>query len=353
MKPLFAAALGLSLVAASTVAADKEAEKSVLVATVPAQRGTLPDTLTSYGAAEPQPGSTSNINLPRAGQVLQIFVRIGQKLRRGEALLTFGADATVVMAWNQAVAALDLAREERTRAEQLLKQQLATRSQLAQAEKSVSDAQAALDAQRREGGGQPVETVTAPFDAIVTALPVNTGDRIQAGASLVTLLRADAVGVTIGIEPADRGKLKPGAKVSLEPLDGGAAVAGTIATVAAMLDAKSRKIEATVTAPRDAVLPGAAFRAIVTIGELTGWIVPRAAVLNDGKTDHVFQLGDGKAAAVAVKIVGTNGDSTVVDGDLDPSRPLITEGAYQLSDGMAVRTAPVEADAEKPAGAKP
>jgi RND family efflux transporter MFP subunit len=358
MKPVIAVALGLSLLATTAVAQDKPAEESVLVATIPVQRGTLPDTLTSYGTAEPQPGNTSNISLPRAGQVLQINVRSGQNLRQGDALLTFAGDAAVGMAWSQAVSALTLANQERARVEQLLKQQLATRSQLAQAEKAVSDAQAALDALRREGGGQAVETVTAPFDAIVIAIPVNAGDRVQAGATLVTLLRADAVGVTIGVEPAERGRLKSGQSVSLEPLDGGAAVAGTIVTVSGMLDPKSRKIEVPISVSRDGVLPGAAFRATVTVGELKGWIVPRTAVLNDGKTDQVFQLADGKAVAVPVQIVGSNGDATVVEAPLDAARPLITDGAYQLSDGMAVRTAPDDSDgkqsaAKTSAGAKP
>lgn len=347
-KRLIATAVGLSLLAATAIAQDKAAEQSVLVATVPVQRGTLPDTLTCYGTAEPQTGNTSSISLPRAGRIQQIVVRPGQKLRPGDAILTFAADAAAVMAWEQALAALNLAREERAHVEQLLKQQLATRSQLAQAEKAVSDAQAAIDALRREGGGQPFETVTAPFEAVVMAIPVNAGDRVAAGTSLATLLRVDAIAVTIGVEPSQRGKLKPGETVRLEPLDGGAAVAGTVATVGAMLDPRSRKIEATVDVPRDGVLPGAAFRAIVTVGEFSGWIVPRAAVLNDGKGDRVFQLADRKAAAVPVKIVGSDGDWTVVDGDLDPARPLITEGGYQLSDGMDVRTEPDEADDKKP-----
>jgi RND family efflux transporter MFP subunit len=185
------------------------------------------------------------------------------------------------------------------------------------------------------------------------AVPVTAGDRVAAGTSLATLLRLDAVAVTIGVEPSQRGKLKPGETVRLEPLDGGAAVAGTIATIGAMLDARSRKIEATVAVPRAGVLPGAAFRAIVTVGEISGWIVPHAAVLNDGKGDQVFQLANGKAAAVSVKIVGSDGDSTVVDGDLDPARPLITEGSYQLSDGMEVRSEPDEANAKKPDVQKP
>jgi membrane fusion protein, multidrug efflux system len=347
-KPFIIAAVILSLSTTVVVAQDKSEEQSVLVETVAVQRGSLPETLSSYGTAEPLASNTSSLSLPRAGRIQQIVVRLGQSVRQGDILLTFGVDAAVVMAWDQAVAALGLAREERGHVEQLLKQQLATRSQLAQAEKAVSDAQAALDAQRREGGGQKVETVTAPFDAVVMAIPVNAGDRVAAGASLVTLLRADAIGVTIGVEPSQRGKLKPGETVRLEPLDGGAAVNGTVATVGAMLDAKSRKIEATVAVPRDAVLPGAAFRAIVTTGELTGWIVPRAAVLNDGTNDRIFQLAGRKAAAVAVKIVGTDGDSTVVDGAIDPSRPLITTGGYQLSDGATVRTEPDEADAKKP-----
>jgi len=37
-----------------------------------------------------------------------------------------------------------------------------------------------------------------------------------------------------------------------------------------------------------------------------------------------------------IKLVG-RGDTTVVDGPLDPQHPLVTQGNYQLADGAAVR----------------
>jgi membrane fusion protein, multidrug efflux system len=40
-----------------------------------------------------------------------------------------------------------------------------------------------------------------------------------------------------------------------------------------------------------------------------------------------------------VRIVGTFGETTVIDGPLEASRPVVTQGNYQLTDGEAVRVA--------------
>jgi hypothetical protein len=36
-------------------------------------------------------------------------------------------------------------------------------------------------------------------------------------------------------------------------------------------------------------------------------------------------------------VLGSDGPTSVVDGPVDPHRLLVTQGNYQLSDGMAVR----------------
>lgn len=323
-------------------------QPSVLVTTVKALRGSEPDLVIAYGSATPLPGAATNLSLLHGGQVLQLGVTPGQSVRKGENLLRIAADPAAIRNWDQAVSALALARRERADTGSLLKQQLATRVQLAQADKAVQDAQAALDALRREGGNNRVETVAAPFDGIVTAISVNSGDRVPAGAPLMTLAPRDAVAVTAGIEPELRPRLRPGQKVRLLPLDGEEAVAGTVASVGAMLNARTRMIDIVITAAPGTILPGEGFQAAITVGRIEGWLVPRDAVLSDETGPHVFQVSDGRAVRVGVGIVGAHDDTTVVSGALQPERPLVTEGNYQLSDGMPVRENGGEPGGDRP-----
>ena len=69
----------------------------------------------------------------------------------------------------------------------------------------MADANATLDALRHEGADRPTQTLTAPFDGIVATVPVAQGDRVQAGATLMTLTRLDGLVVTVGIDPGHNG----------------------------------------------------------------------------------------------------------------------------------------------------
>ena len=152
---LLLVALSLSLPAR----ADEPA--SVLVKTEMPKRGSLPDVLVAYGTAGPALNGGMTLSLPQEGRVLGISVTPGEQVHQGDRLITFGASAAASSTYQQAVSALTLARTQRAHTAQLLGQQLATRDQLAQADKALSDAQSALDALRREGAGpatQDLET---------------------------------------------------------------------------------------------------------------------------------------------------------------------------------------------------
>ena len=344
---LIAAALTLAPALAHADAAD--VGPSVLVTTVPAKQGTLPQTLTAYGAVEPAPDGTANISLLRAGQVVKLRVGPGEMVQKGDPLLDFDADPVTIATYDQAVSTLTAAKQDRARTADLMGQQLATRAQLTQADKAVSDAQSALDALNRSGGGKPVEMVRAPFDGIVTSIAVGPGDRLQASAPLMQLAEADQLVLAAGVEPAERGKIKPGAPVHLDPLDGGDAIDGTVASVAGMIDPKTRLVEALIRLPAD-TLPGQGYRARIEIGQFKGWLVPREAVLADDDGAHLFQVAGDKAKSVAVKIVGTEDETTVVDGPVDGRMAVVASGSYQLTDGATVR---LDDGAAKRADAKP
>ncbi len=330
-------------------------QPSVLVSTETPHRGSLPRMLAAYGVVQASPeGGSETMSLLRGGQVTAVTTFTGQAVHKGQPLLVVRADPAEVATYRQAVAALALARGDRARAAKMLSQHLATRDQLAQANKAVADAQATLDALKRAGGGAEEQTLSAPFDGIVSNLMVSRGARVAAQAPLLMLTRSARLVAIVGVEPAQRGLVAPGQPARIEPLYGGDSESGSVVSVGAMLDPRSRLVPVVVDPPdhpapagaiedpRNAggLLPGSPVQIMIKVGEMQGWLVPRDAVLTDANGPYLFQLSGGKAVRANVKIVGTSAATTVVDGPIDPGRLLVTAGNYQLEDGMAVRTNP-------------
>ncbi|HEY1413225.1 MAG TPA: efflux RND transporter periplasmic adaptor subunit, partial [Rhodopila sp.] len=216
-------------------------------------------------------------------------------------------------------------------------QQLATRDQLSQADKAMADAQATLDALRRDGAGQDARTLTAPFDGIVSAIPVSQGDRVQPGATLLTITRLDGLVVTAGIDPEARGRVHAGEPVHLTALAGSQVLEGKVLRLDGVLNPKTRLLDADIAVPAGSVVSGAAYRADITTAELSGWIVPQDAILNDDKGSYLYQVAGTKPSRVPVTMVGSAGTDDVVHGSLDPRLPVVVEGDYQITGDTVVR----------------
>jgi RND family efflux transporter MFP subunit len=322
-------------------------DASVLVTTEVPQRGELPDIVVGHGTAGPAIDHAMTLSLPAEGRVMRLFTTAGEGVRAGQPLLQFQLSAAASSALAQATTALSLARTEQARVERLLAQQLATREQKAQADKAAADAKTTLDALRRETGARELETLAAPFDGIVTAIVVAQGDRVAAGAPLMTLARNGGMLVTAGLEPRDVRRLSPGQPVALTSLaDDASRPRGRVSKIDKSLNPKTRLVDVDV-AIDDDVLNGEAFRVDIEIGRIGGWLLPRNAVLDDDDGPAVFQIKAGKAIRVEVKRVATHEGTTAVDGSIDPTLRIVVEGNYQLSDGALVR----ERDSVKPADA--
>jgi RND family efflux transporter MFP subunit len=317
---------------------DAKAESaSVLVETKPVQRGEIADKLIGYGSAVPAINGGMTLSVQAEGRVMRIAVTPGEAVHAGQILLEFHLSAAASSTYSQAVSALKLAQEERTRIARLLDQQLATRDQKAQADKAASDAQAALAALEHETGGKPQQTLVAPFDGVVSTVPVAQGDRVAAGAALVTITRSKGLVVTVGVEPSERGRLQLGQSVEVQSLGGGSEThEGKLVRVDRSLNPKTRLVDADV-AVDDELLQGDAFRAAIEVGQLKGWLVPRDAVLDDEDGAYLFQVDGKKAVRVAVKRIGSDEETAVVDGPVDAKREVVVVGNYQLESGMAVR----------------
>jgi RND family efflux transporter MFP subunit len=311
---------------------------SVLVNTVAPRQGALPAIVTAYGSVAPSEIGTRTFNEAQPGQVTRLFVAPGSAVKAGQALATFVTAPTSRSAYDQAVSALAAAQKARASTAQLLAQQLATTDQLVQADKAVSDARTSLAALRAEGAGTPVHTIVAPFAGVVTAVAVAQGDRTAAGATILTVARSGGIVVTVGIDPSQRGAVAVGQAASLKRLSGGGTIEGRVVRVDGALNAVTKMVDVDLSFPAGALLPGEPMQVDIRTGAVNGWVVPHAAVVTAGGRPRIFQVQSGKAKAVPVTIRLSSDAGDVVDGTLSPQLPLIVSGAYQVTDGDAVRS---------------
>ena len=335
IQRLLAVLLALSL----SFPANADQTPSVLVKTETPVKGDMPRIVTAYGATTPAPGASTTLSVQFDGQVADLMVSAGQAVHGGDPLMRIMASAAALSAFDQAQTALHLAQSQLQHANQMRSQELATRDQVAQAEKAVSDAQTQLDTLKRQGVDASNPPLRAPFDGVVSSVAVGQGDRIQANAPLATLVRSGGIILAAGVEPSDKAAVKPGDPVTMTiASDGGQAFPGEVTAVGGQVDPKSRLVPVRISrSDGQSLIDNQDLRADITVGQLTGWKLPRTSVLTDEKGAYAFQVADGKAVRVDVRILVDAGDTMLVDGPIEADRKLVTDGAYQLSDGMAVR----------------
>jgi membrane fusion protein (multidrug efflux system) len=350
IRLLLGAALA-SLICLHGSAIAEEVKGYALVKVQDPKRGSIPDMVYGYGTATPTSSATVTASFQRDGQVADIFVEVGDQFKMGDPLLDFGAAPAAVVAYEQAKTTKTLAERSYARQQQLFKQQLTTRDQVETAEKAVSDAQLTLDMFEKIGSIKPSEILTAPFDGVVTAIAVSKGDRIGAGAPLMTLSRTDQVILSVGIEPSALEKVKPEMPVNLvSQLTGRKPLEGKVKRVGAAIDMKTRLVPTVIEVPSGGALAGENFKAGIVVGKFQGWIVPRDTVGSNSKGTFIYQIDDQHAKRVYVNVLGSVGKNSIIEGDIDSQKEIVLKGNYQLEDGAAVRpeeAAPEEEDEDE------
>lgn len=323
-----------------TSAATVADESSVLVKTETLRKQTVSETLTVYGTVMPSTGATENVSFSRPLQVARLLVAPGQVVKRGEPLLELSTDAIAEAAYLQAESAEAFARSELKRVENLAAQQLATQSQLAAARKVLQDAESTLAAQRKLGAGVNKQIVKAPFNALVAAISVQQGDRIQPGATVMQLARSGALRVLLGVEPEDVSRVRVGMPIRLASVFGsGKTVDATVSQVFGVINPQTRLVDvaALLAGSTNGLLPGMQVRGLIDLGGKEYWVVPRSAVLQDGQGSYLFQVLGGHAKRVGVTVEVESGATVAVSGNLDSNLKVVVLGNYELTDGMLLR----------------
>ena len=328
---LAAAGLSMGLAAA-------QEEPSVQVQLTQLKKGSLPQTVTVYGTVEPSASALRTVMAPAAAIVDQIYVRQGQELDNNAPLLRLSPSPATQAVYSQAESALRVASDLVARTHSMVQQHLATAQQLADAEKSQTDAKVALAALQAQGAGG-ANILKAPFRAVVTAITTSPGAIVSEGAPLLSVVSPGDLVLKAGAIPAEAAPIAVNDPATITAIGQSGSVSGKVLLRGGMVDPASGTIPIDIALPAGKFLPGQAAVATITTGQVSGYIVPHDAILVDDQGHpYVVQAPNMTAKQVPVRILDAAGDQDVVEGPLDASAPLVLAGNYQLKNGMKMHT---------------
>lgn len=159
--------------------------------------------------------------------------------------------------------------------------------------------------------------IRAPYDGVVTQRLVNTGDFLQPtggkAAGVFSVARMDPVRVVVEVPETDAGLIREKAEVKLAvQASQGPEIAGSVTRTSWALDPGSRVLRTEIDLPNPGpshrLRPGMYVYARITSDLPEAWLVPSAAVVKQGDATHCYQVRDGKAAKLPVRLGRGNGE---------------------------------------------
>lgn len=329
----------LSIAIAPTSHADNITSVAVKTATVVEKQ--IGETLLAYGVLNPDPAQLLSLSLAHAGRVNRVWVRLGQRVKKGSSLLQLISAPDARRQYLQAQSALGFARRELKRKQRLLTEQLTTKAQLDAAHKALRDAKASLNALHKRGLNRGEEILYAPMDGIITQLDVTQGQRLQANTRAMLIAAEKHLIARLGVEPEDLARLIPGTPVTISLVFmPEVKVESRISELHAMLNPRTHLITLLAPIPKLQIghwLLGSRIIGRIHLPPHSALVVPRSAVLNDKRGAFVYTIRQGKAKRIKLRTGLEQGDEIEIMGPLKAGDTVITQGNYELHNGMAIR----------------
>jgi RND family efflux transporter MFP subunit len=325
---------------------------AVRVRVAPVLEGSVDRTCTAAGVVGAFRRAT--VAAEATGRVVERLVEPGDVVESGQPLVLL--DATRLrLAEEQARATLrsqevDLAEARRNleRGDRLIEDDAISKSRhdslrfaVERAASAVRLARVALRTTQRDLADAKVR---APFAGSIEAVLVDVGDHLSPGAPVATLVDLSRVRVRAGVTAAEAASLVSGsaARVVLADL-GGVAIDGEVHSVGRVADPASGTfpVELWLPNPDGRLREGMVAQVqLPMVGDGSGLLVPRAALIRRGGETAVFVVdgGGSEARAVArpVRTGRSNEESVQILEGVAIGEEVVIDGLFALRDGAPV-----------------
>lgn len=341
-RPHAAALLLAGLLAGCSASDDVEQADEPMVAPVRTQIVTtqaFPETVEATGVVASLPEGTHVVAPLYGGTVARLLTVVGAQVTAGQPLCEVALDPVSVAEVERLQRALSLATRALDRQRSAFAAGVTARVALEQAEADAANASAELTGRTRDYDAATHRlTLRAPVAGLVTALDGRAGQHVDAATPVATIIEPGALAATVGIDGGALARVSRGQSATILPAGAGAPpIVTTVARVSPALDAATQRGEAWLTLPAGSLPPGTFVRALIEVAVATHPAVPRDALVETDEGKLVFTVRDGLAVAHAVTLGPTSGDLVAVRTGLDGGETIVTGGAHELTDGMAVK----------------
>lgn len=276
--------------------------------------GRLVETIRVSGQLKPVARAT--IRAKVSGTLLEVLPKVGERVLEGDVLARFeteNLEATVKQqerSLESARAQLLLAEQALEKAEELAKKGITSRSTLEKAQSDVATSRASvrgLEESQLPTARRSLEdaVVRAPFDGVVSARNVETGENASSGAELFTIVDVTSLEAEVLVPTRDVGLLKPGQEVSLVVEGAADPVSGKVDRVSPVANDGSRAVPVFIRIAND---EGRLWGGMFASGEIevrsaeNAIAIPAAAVRTDDEGKFVLKFAEGKLERQAVEV---------------------------------------------------
>lgn len=274
------------------------------------------------------------ITAPYAGTLLDIPVKQGQSVKKGQVLARVYSEQ-VNAAFDMARASLAQAQDGFERIQKLKEGGAVADVKVVEIETQLAQARAAQSAAR-----QTLEEgiLKAPFDGVIGEVYAQKGIRADVLQPLVQVLDRNGTYVRFPVPEAEILQLNPGMAVEIE-------VPALEETFQATLESKgvvgqplSHAYDCLARVTDKSLLPGMVCKVRVLMPSSSHILCPASAVRTGAEGRYVWCVEQGIVIRKDIVIGGYSGRNIIVESGLKEGDLLIVEGTRKVSGGMRVQT---------------
>ena len=285
------------------------------------------------------PAQELNFSAEKAGRIVNVLVKEGSYVKKGQTLATIRVDQITVDLQN-AESNYQIALTELQRFENAYKTGGVTKQQLDQVKQQVENAKARLETNKITLGDTYIK---ASIDGVVNKRHIEPGSVVSPGTPLFEIVNTNQLKLEVSVDEAQIAKLSKGSKVkitsSVYPNETFEGVVSFIAPKAS--ESLNFPVEILVSNNKNNLLKAgmygtAHFSETNTTNSLL--VVPRNAFVGSTKNGIVFTIENGIARQKKVTAGKNFGDFVEVLDGLNEGDEVITSGQINITDGSKVQS---------------
>lgn len=280
--------------------------------------------------------ATAMVASPAAGTLVQVAVRRGQRVAKGQTVLRIESQSSQ--------SAADMARSKLAQAEdgyRRLREVAETGSvpevKMVEVETALAQAQAADEAARSM---LDKCSVTAPIAGVVEDIYVEQGVEVAPAERLLRIVDMSAVEIRFPVPENEIRLLTVGDSARVEVPAIGLSILCSVTQKGIVANPLSHSYDCVLAVPpaTPEILPGMVCKVWLQRSSSTGMVVPATCVRTDTEGRYVWTVADGIVEKRRITVGGYVGDGITVSEGLAEGDQVVVEGCRKISTGMKVLT---------------